>query len=126
MSVDHGFRINGQPATADDVVAVGHRMDAEDGGYPQPPQPQMVHYLMAGLDLPFAYKVLCALSHPTEPARFYVLVQREGNDPYVVYRMDPRDRSCHGGSYCSTLARAYTVLGERLGLMAAAAQECGE
>lgn len=31
-----GIRINGQPATADDVIAIGRAMDAEDGGYPAP------------------------------------------------------------------------------------------
>lgn len=31
-----GIRINGQPATADDVIAIGRAMDAEDGEYPAP------------------------------------------------------------------------------------------
>jgi hypothetical protein len=32
-----GIRINDQPATAADVVALAQAMDDEDGGYPQPP-----------------------------------------------------------------------------------------
>ena len=31
-----GIRINGRPATADDVIAIGQQMDADDGGYPAP------------------------------------------------------------------------------------------
>jgi hypothetical protein len=37
MRKPSGIRINDEPATADDVIAIGHAMDEEDGGYPEPP-----------------------------------------------------------------------------------------
>jgi hypothetical protein len=37
MRKPSGIRINDEPATAEDVIAIGREMDEEDGGYPEPP-----------------------------------------------------------------------------------------
>lgn len=72
--------------------------------------------LLPRLQLPWDYAVLAAILSPANGERSaFVLLNtcREGDpQPYVVYRVDREDGSCHGGRYCGDYPRALQIFAE--------------
>ena len=64
--------------------------------------------LVSSLQLPHAHSVLAMAMD--EQDRCFALIRREWSDnditPYVVYRVDVNDGSCHGGQYVGDYATA--------------------
>lgn len=72
--------------------------------------------LLPSLQLPWDYEVLAAVLSPANSHRsaFVLLCTARPGDPqpYVVYRVDRGDGSCHGGTYCADYGRAVQVFAE--------------
>lgn len=72
--------------------------------------------LLPKLQLPWDYAVLAAVLSPANGERSaFVLLNtcREGDpQPYVVYRVDRSDGSCHGGRYCGDYGRGIQIFAE--------------
>lgn len=72
--------------------------------------------LLPRLRLPWDYAVLAAILSPANGERSaYVLLntcREDDPQPYVVYRVDRSDGSCHGGRYCGDYPRALQIFAE--------------
>lgn len=74
--------------------------------------------LLPKLQLPWDYAVLAAVLSPAngERSAFVLLnTRREGDpQPYVVYRVDRSDGSCHGGRYCGDYGRGIQIFADEI------------